>query len=76
MDGARGPRAPMVVGCLLAGAGLLLVDWKLTADTTVAALSWPLAIAGLGFGIALVVDDRGRARRSFRPSSRGWRRRR
>jgi EmrB/QacA subfamily drug resistance transporter len=49
-----GPREPMVIGCFLAGAGLLLVDWKLTADTTVAALSWPLAVAGLGFGIALV----------------------
>src|SRR5437763_4043010 len=49
-----GPRVPMVLGCLLAGLGLLLVDWKLTATTTVAALTWPLAIAGLGFGIALV----------------------
>jgi EmrB/QacA subfamily drug resistance transporter len=49
-----GPREPMVVGCFLAGAGLLLVDWKLTLHTSVAALSWPLAIAGLGFGIALV----------------------
>ena len=49
-----GPRVPMVLGCLLAGGGLFLVDWKLTATTGVAALSWPLAIAGLGFGIALV----------------------
>jgi EmrB/QacA subfamily drug resistance transporter len=49
-----GPRVPMVLGCALAGLGLLLVDWKLTANTTVAALAWPLAIAGLGFGIALV----------------------
>jgi MFS family permease len=49
-----GSREPMVVGCVLAGVGLLLVDWKLTATTSVAALTWPLAIAGLGFGIALV----------------------
>jgi EmrB/QacA subfamily drug resistance transporter len=49
-----GPRVPMVLGCLLAGLGLFLVDWKLTATTSVAALTWPLAIAGLGFGIALV----------------------
>jgi EmrB/QacA subfamily drug resistance transporter len=49
-----GPRVPMVLGCVLAGAGLLLVDWKLTATTTVAALIWPLAVAGIGFGIALV----------------------
>jgi EmrB/QacA subfamily drug resistance transporter len=49
-----GPRVPMVLGCLLAGAGLLLVDHQLTATTSVAALTWPLAIAGLGFGIVLV----------------------
>lgn len=49
-----GPKVPMVLGCALAGVGLLLVDWKLTASTSVVALTWPLAIAGLGFGIALV----------------------
>ena len=49
-----GPREPMVIGCFLAGTGLLLVDRTLTVNTTVAALSWPLAIAGLGFGIAVV----------------------
>jgi EmrB/QacA subfamily drug resistance transporter len=49
-----GPRVPMVLGCALTGLGLFLVDWKLTATTSVAALAWPLAIAGLGFGIALV----------------------
>jgi EmrB/QacA subfamily drug resistance transporter len=49
-----GPRLPMVLGCVLAGVGLLLVDRQLTATTSVAALTWPLAIAGLGFGIALV----------------------
>ena len=49
-----GPRVPMVLGCALAGLGLLLVDRQLTATTSVAALTWPLAIAGLGFGIALV----------------------
>jgi EmrB/QacA subfamily drug resistance transporter len=49
-----GPKVPMVLGCALAGLGLLLVDWKLTATTSVMALTWPLAIAGLGFGIALV----------------------
>ena len=49
-----GPKVPMVVGCGLAGIGLLLLDQQLTPTTSVAALSWPLAIAGLGFGIALV----------------------
>jgi EmrB/QacA subfamily drug resistance transporter len=49
-----GPRVPMVLGCVIAGLGLFLVDRQLTATTSVAALTWPLAIAGLGFGIALV----------------------
>jgi EmrB/QacA subfamily drug resistance transporter len=49
-----GPKVPMVLGCALAGVGLLLVDQQLTATTSVARLTWPLAIAGLGFGIALV----------------------
>jgi predicted MFS family arabinose efflux permease len=49
-----GPRVPMVLGCALAGLGLFLVDSKLTATTSVGALVWPLAIAGVGFGIALV----------------------
>jgi MFS family permease len=49
-----GPRVPMVLGCVLAGVGLLLVDRQLSATTSVSALTWPLAIAGLGFGIALV----------------------
>ncbi len=49
-----GPRMPIVLGCVLGGVGLLLVDWKLTATTTVASLAWPLGIAGLGFGIAFV----------------------
>jgi MFS family permease len=49
-----GPKVPMVVGCLLAGVGLLLVDRELTATTSIGALAWPLAIAGVGFGIAFV----------------------
>ena len=49
-----GPRVPMVLGCLLAGVGLLLVDQQLTATTSISALTWPLAVAGIGFGIALV----------------------
>jgi MFS family permease len=49
-----GPKVPMVVGCALAGLGLLLVDRQLSATTSISALTWPLAIAGVGFGIALV----------------------
>src|SRR4029077_1256763 len=44
-----GPRVPMVLGCVIAGVGLFLVDRQLTATTSVAALTWPLAIAGIGF---------------------------
>jgi len=36
----------MVLGCALAGAGLVLVDSQLTKHATVASLGWPLAIAG------------------------------
>jgi EmrB/QacA subfamily drug resistance transporter len=49
-----GPRIPMALGCLLAGLGLFLVDHQLTATTSVGALAWPLAVAGVGFGIAFV----------------------
>jgi MFS family permease len=49
-----GPKVPMVVGCGLAGAGLLLVDRQLTATTSIGDLALPLAVAGVGFGIALV----------------------
>src|SRR4029079_11968972 len=38
-----GPRVPMVIGCGLAGLGILLVDRQLTVTTTVASLVWPLA---------------------------------
>jgi len=54
-----GPKVPMVVGCVLAGVGLLFVDRQLTATTSVGALVWPLAIAGIGFGIALVTMTQG-----------------
>jgi EmrB/QacA subfamily drug resistance transporter len=50
----RGPRAPMALGCLLAGVGLLLVDQELSPHASVSALAWTLGIAGLGFGMALV----------------------
>ena len=49
-----GPRVPMAVGCVLGGVGLLLVDRQLSATTSIGALAWPLAVAGVGFGIALV----------------------
>jgi EmrB/QacA subfamily drug resistance transporter len=53
----RGPRAPMTVGCLLAGAGLLLLDHQLEPGVSIASLAWVLAIAGLGFGAAVVASN-------------------
>ena len=49
-----GPRLPMCAGCLAAGAGLLLTDVVLTPQSALATLGWPLALTGVGFGIALV----------------------
>ena len=49
-----GPKLPMTVGCLLGGAGILIVDSVLGPTAGFAQLSWSLAIAGLGFGVALV----------------------
>ncbi len=49
-----GPRLPMVVGCGLAAAGILLTGSLLTRDAGLGTLGWTLAIAGAGFGLVLV----------------------
>jgi MFS family permease len=49
-----GPRWPMTIGCLLAGAGILIVDSVLGPRVGFGQLSWSLAIAGAGFGITFV----------------------
>ncbi len=49
-----GARLPMTLGCVIAGAGLLATDAVLGPDVGYAALAWPLAAVGLGFGVALV----------------------
>jgi EmrB/QacA subfamily drug resistance transporter len=49
-----GPRIPMVTGCALAGAGLLLTDVVVSPHVGFATLAWTLAITGVGFGIAVV----------------------
>ena len=51
---ARGPRAPMVAGCLLAGGGMFLVDSLLSPSVDLWKLSGALAVVGLGLGLALV----------------------
>ncbi|HVS58489.1 MAG TPA: MFS transporter [Candidatus Saccharimonadales bacterium] len=49
-----GPAVPTVVGCVLAGAGMFLVDMVLTPTVGTGALAWSLGITGLGFGMTLV----------------------
>ncbi len=49
-----GPRLPVAVGCLAAGAGVLLTDVVLMRGTSFVPLVLSLALAGLGFGIAVV----------------------
>ena len=49
-----GPRLPMTLGCLAAAAGVLLTDVALRGQPGFIALAAPLALAGLGFGVAVV----------------------
>lgn len=50
----RGPRQPLTAGCLIAAAGLLVVDALLGPRVSLPALAAGLALAGFGFGLALV----------------------
>jgi EmrB/QacA subfamily drug resistance transporter len=50
----RGPREPLTIGCLVAGAGLLWVDSLIGPHVSSGALAVALTVAGLGFGLALV----------------------
>lgn len=52
----RGPRQPLATGCLTAVAGLLVIDAVLGPHVSQAALAAGLAIAGVGFGLALVAS--------------------
>jgi len=49
-----GPRLPTVVGCLAAGLGVLATDIALRGQVSTATLAPALALAGLGFGVAVV----------------------
>lgn len=49
-----GPRLPVAVGCLAAGAGVLLTDIALMGEVTYVPLLLSLAVAGIGFGVAVV----------------------
>jgi EmrB/QacA subfamily drug resistance transporter len=50
----RGPRIPVAFGCLAAGAGVLLTDVVLLGKTNFVPLMLSMALAGIGFGIAVV----------------------
>lgn len=49
-----GPRVPIAVGCLIAGGGILLTERFLPSHPSFWPLAGSLAVAGLGFGIAVV----------------------
>lgn len=51
---AWGAKIPMAVGCVLAGVGILLTDLVITPKAGLSTVGWTLAIAGIGFGIAIV----------------------
>jgi EmrB/QacA subfamily drug resistance transporter len=47
-----GTAAPLALGCVLVGVGMLLVDAVLNPNIGIGALGWTLGIVGLGFGLA------------------------
>jgi len=51
---AAGPRIPMIVGCLLSCAGIVVTVVLLTPHSTVSTLGWALGLAGVGFGMVMV----------------------
>ncbi len=50
----RGPRPPMVLGCVVAAAGMLLARSAIDADPSFLAVAFSLAVAGLGIGTTVV----------------------
>ncbi len=51
---AVGARVPMVLGCLVAAVGVILTEVVITPHAGPLTIGWPLAIGGIGFGIAIV----------------------
>ena len=49
-----GARVPMTIGCVAAGAGILLTELALLGQPSYAGLALPLTLAGFGFGVAVV----------------------
>jgi EmrB/QacA subfamily drug resistance transporter len=52
--GRGGPALPMLVGCALAGSGILLTDSLLTPSSGPSLFGWSLAMVGAGLGVAMV----------------------
>jgi EmrB/QacA subfamily drug resistance transporter len=52
--GKVGPRGPLVTGCLVSAAGILTARQYLDAAPGYVSLGVALAVAGLGFGVAVV----------------------
>ena len=50
----RGPRVPVGLGCLAAGAGVVLTDVALLGKVSYTPLVLSMFLAGIGFGIAVV----------------------
>jgi EmrB/QacA subfamily drug resistance transporter len=49
-----GPGVPMAAGCVCAGAGILITNAFLTANSGVELFGWSLALVGAGLGIIMV----------------------
>ncbi len=49
-----GPRIPMATGCFLAGAGIILTNRAISPTVGFAQIGWPMFIAGVGVGMAMV----------------------
>jgi EmrB/QacA subfamily drug resistance transporter len=52
--GLVGPRGPLLTGCVISAAGILMTRFYLTTTPAFGDLAVSLALAGLGFGVAVV----------------------
>lgn len=68
--GAVGSRLPMMVGCLVAAAGVFLTNSFITPTAGLTTVGWTMCLAGIGFGI-LVVPVTSTALTSLPPENSG-----
>ncbi len=59
LSSARGPRVPMLAGCLCAGGGMFAVSELLNKTPSSGELAAALALVGFGLGLALVAVTSG-----------------